>query len=235
MFFARLGVGLLLSLVFAHHAWADTYCGSVSPQVQILNPTIMGAPRSVALASYDLNNHGLSVQWAGQGNKALYFVGVPQSVIVGKASVPWTSISSYPQALVQDQSTCPVLSVSGSPILTTGNSAMPPSANIQNPCTLVSDGTELQPAAISFPPYSIYFAVYDAKTQYLIVQFAGGDSALFVGVPSTVASGNIEWNTLYQYTEAIMAEQSACPLLAGGAAPPLGWIFGISAFGVGNF
>ena len=225
---------IALAVVLGPKARADTYCPTVSSQVQILNANITGSPQPIALASYDLNTKGLMVQFAGPGNKATYFVGVPSQLIVGRTNVPWSTISSYPQAYTQEQSPCPLLSSAGTPLLSTGNAITTVTPFVLPPCPLVSDGTQLSVAQVYYAPYSIYQAVYDAKTQFLTIQFVSGISVIFVGVPKSVATSAIQWNNLYQYMEALMVEQSACPYLSGGAVYS-GFIFGTSAFGVGSF
>ncbi len=225
----------VISVFIARPARADTACGSVSPEVQIINPSITGAPQPVGLALYDLNTKGLFVQFAGQGNIATYFVGVPNQAIVGHATVPWSSIAFYPQALVQTNSNCPVLAAAGTPILTTGNAYPTTSPFVLAPCPLISTGQKLTVAGIQFPPFTVTLAVYDAMTQFLTVEFVSGISALFVGVPASIISQPIQWNSLYPYMEAIMTQDSACPVLAGGSDIYQGWQFGVSAFGAGGF
>lgn len=232
----RIGACLLVALIALHVkvALADTACPTVSSETQILTPVITGAPEPIALASYDTTTLGLMVQFAGQGNKATYFYGVPNQLIIGRGFVPWSTIAGYPQAVTQEQSPCPVLAVTGKPLFSTGNAVTTYTPFVAAPCPLVTDGTELSVASIMFPPYTIYQAVYDAKTQFLTVQFVSGISSLFVGVPDSVATAQIQWNSLYPYFEALMVEHSACPVLTGGS-PYQGWSFGVSAFGIGSF
>ena len=197
-------------------AGAQTPCPTVSNQIQVLNPTIVGAPYPVQLAIYDQASLGLAIQPAGRGNPAHYFVGVPRSLIVGHATVQYASIQPYPEAMVQTNSTCPVLSSAGTPILTSG--AMPPttvSPFVSPPCPLISNGKKLQVVGFANSPTPISLAVYDANTQYLTVKFVDGTADMFVGVPAAgVAGNNVQWNSLAGYQEAIMAQGTACPLLA---------------------
>lgn len=206
---------ILIVLIFCAPSVAlcDTPCPSVSNQISILEPTITNSPTPVALANYDLNTKGLSVQYAG--NHADYFVGVPNQAIVGHATVPWTSISSYPRALVQEKSTCPILLSNGTPLLTTGNMAVTTSPFVLSPCPADTGTDTIQVVSLVQAPLSIYRATYDMKLQWLFVQFADAEADIFVGVPSSAVSGTVTWNSLSTYSAALVTQGvgTTCPLL----------------------
>lgn len=193
-------------------AMADTTCPTVSTMTSVLNPIITGAPKPITLATYDLNTLGLFVRYAN--NRADYFVGVPRQLIVGRAVVPWTAIASYPTALVQDRSPCPVLSSNGTPILTSGLAANTVSPYVMASCPAISGADPIQLVSVVSAPFSIYLATYDVTLKYLTVQFAQGTSALFTNIPKSLVAKPVIWNSLATYPEALMTEQSACPLLA---------------------
>lgn len=195
-------------------ARSDTPCGGVSTVISVLNPTITGAPKPVKLATYDLNTKGLSIQYAN--NRADYLVGVPSQVIVGHATVPWASIARYPTALVQDRSTCPVLSSAGTPILTSSNAFPTVTPFVRSPCPADTGTDPIQLVSLVQAPLSIYRAVYDRKLLWLFVQFADGESVMFVGVPAAAVRATVIWNDLSIYGAAIMSQGvgTTCPLLA---------------------
>jgi hypothetical protein len=210
-------VALFFMMAALTQAGAQTPCPSVSDQIQIINPTIVGAPFPVQLAIYDQTSLGLAIQPAGPGNPAIYFVGVPRSLIVGRNQVQWASISGYPQALVQTNSTCPVLTVEGNPIITSGPLPTVTSSPYVFPvCPAISTGTKLQVVGILSPPLGVYRAVYDGSTQFLTVIFSNGQTDMFVGVPASAVKSPVVWNSLASYQMAIMAQGAnpACPLLA---------------------
>lgn len=193
-------------------AMADTYCGSVSNNVSVLQPTITGSPKPISLATYDLNTHGLSVQYAG--NRADYFVGVPVQLIVGRFYVPWAAVSRYPTALVQDGSTCPVLASTGSPILTTNLAFPTVSPFVTSLCPALTGQDKMLLVSVLQSPMSVYQAVYDTVQRWLFVAFADGTAVMFTKVPPAAVNGSVIWNDLSTYPEAIMAEPKTCPLLA---------------------
>lgn len=207
---------ILIMLIFGAPtiALADTYCGGVSDNLQTLNPTITGAPQPVKLATYYLTIKALSIQYAG--NRADWLVGVPSQIIIGHATVPWASISHYPTALVQEFSTCPVLAANGQAIITMGNPFPTVTPGIKSPCPVDTGTDPIQLVTLVDAPLSIYQATYDKKLQWMFVQFVDGESAMFVSVPATAATGVVSWNNLSIYGAAIMSQGvgTTCPLLA---------------------
>lgn len=206
---------LLLAWGRAH---ADTACPTVSTVTSVVTAFITGSPVPITLATYDLTTHGLTIQYAA--NRANYLVGVPRQLIVGRASTPWAAIQNYPHAMVQDRSPCPVLSATGSPIIVTGLSFPTESPFVQSPCPTATGPDRLQLVGLRNTPFRVYLAVYDFVSQYFFVQFSNNTSALFVGVPQAAVRGVPDWNSFAAYTEAIMTQNSGCPVLAGGTAPP---------------
>lgn len=102
---------------------AQTACPTVSDGQRILPVTITGAPQPTYFGSYDLNTGYLFITYQNKTNQML--IGVPQSLIVGHQTVPWSSISRYPSAVMQEFSPCPLLQEdypvsSGALLLTTG-------------------------------------------------------------------------------------------------------------------
>lgn len=215
-----------------------TSCPTVSTNVSVVNAFITGSPTPIGLATYDQTTLGLSIQFAGPGNKAIYLVGVPKQLIIGRASTPWAALRGLPQALVQYQSPCPILGVDGKPIITTGLPAQTFSPFVTSPCPIVTGPDRLQLIPLVNTPFRVYLAVYDTISRFFLVQFADGMSAMFVNVPATALRGQTDWNTLAIYQEAIMAVNSACPLLAVGSPQYDAFGFGVAvfgAFGIGGF
>jgi hypothetical protein len=108
---------LFALLLMTAPALAQTPCPSVSDGQRILPVAITGAPRPVFFGSYDLNTNYLFIAWQSPSNPNSMLVGVPQSVIVGHQTVPWTAISRYPSAVMQEKSPCPLLAPPNNPIL----------------------------------------------------------------------------------------------------------------------
>lgn len=98
---------VLATLALTSAALAQANCPTVSDGQRILPVTITAAPQPVFFGSYDLNTNYLFITYQNQTNQML--VGVPQSLIVGHQTVPWTSISRYPSAVMQERSPCPLL------------------------------------------------------------------------------------------------------------------------------
>lgn len=234
----RLLVCMAALLLGWGRAQAETACPTVSTNVSVVNAFITGSPIPIGLATYDQTTLGLSIQFAGPGNKAIYLVGVPKQLIIGRASTPWASIRSYPEALVQDRSPCPVLSATGSPIIVTGLSFPTISPFVQSPCPAATGPERLQLVGLRDTPFRVYLAVYDTVSRFFFVQFSNGSSAMFVGVPPTAVRGTPDWNSFAAYGEAIMVEQSGCPILSAGSPQYTGFGFGVplfGAFGIGGF
>ncbi len=209
---------LLTFLLMSGRAWADTICPQAGNTIEALPVIVTGTVSGQGF--YDPTTGGLIFQPAGQGNRALYFIGVPKTLIIGHQYLPWVTLSSFQQAIVQDQSTCPILLSSGMPLAAGGGMFPTVSPMVKSPCSLISDNTQIVLLSLMNPPYSVYLATYDRKTQFVNIKWASGDAALFVAVPASVigSSGVLQWASLASYQQSLMLENSACPLVLQGSA-----------------
>jgi hypothetical protein len=207
----------LLSIATCKAAWGDTACPTVSNNIENLSVSVTGAP-SAGQGFYDPTTGGLTFQPVGPGNRAHYFVGVPRALVVGHQYMPWVTLRAYPEALVQEKSNCPILLQNGKPLLTTGNVRVTVAPMVKFPCALISDQKHTILVGIMNPAFNIYQAVYDSETQFLDVQYVNGASLMFVGVPLSLlgSSATIQWNDLAPYQEALMTENTGCPVLLQG-------------------
>jgi hypothetical protein len=209
----------LFALMTAGHARADTICPTVSNTIQSLPVTITGSSVS-GQGFYDPTTQGLIFEQTAPGNRSLYFIGVPNAVVIGHEYLPWVTLETYPQAVVQDQSTCPILLSDGKPLAAGGSMFPTVSPMVHSPCSLISDNTEIVLLSLMNPPYSVYLATYDRKTQFINIKWVNGDAALFVDVPYSLVSnaGVLQWADLASYSQSLMLENSACPLVLQGSA-----------------
>ncbi len=214
-----LAIFVLLLIVQSVDCRADTPCPTVSSNIDSLPVTITGAATS-GEGFYDQSTGGLIFQPTGPGNRALYFIGVPKALVIGHQYLPWTTLNAFPQAIVQDQSTCPILLATGKPLQSGGANFPTTSPMVQVPCPLITDDTRITLLSLMSPPYNVYLATYDAKTQFVNIQWTNGDAALFVAVPSSLigAGGVLQWASLATYQQSLMLENSACPLVLQGSS-----------------
>jgi hypothetical protein len=210
---------VLLLIVQSVDCRADTPCPTVSSNIDSLPVAITGSATS-GEGFYDQSTGGLIFQPTGPGNRALYFIGVPKALVIGHQYLPWTTLNAFPQAIVQDQSTCPILLATGRPLQSGGANFPTTSPMVRAPCSLITDDTEITLLSLMGPPYSVYMATYDPKTQFIDIRWADGGGALFVAVPKTAiaAGGVVQWASLANYEQALMLENSACPLVLQGSS-----------------
>jgi hypothetical protein len=97
---------MLLLLLLAGQAHAQTPCPGVSDNVSILSVNIVGAPKPVGFAGLDLETNYLTVSFYDR--TAQMFIGVPRG-LVQRFETQWTALTRYPQAIMQERSTCPLL------------------------------------------------------------------------------------------------------------------------------
>lgn len=105
----------ILLCLMASPVLGQTNCPTVSDGMRILPVTVTGAPQPVFFGSYDLNTSYLTVTYQNQTNQL--FTRVPSSLIIGHQTVPWTSFSRNPSAVMQEKSPCPLLAPPNSPII----------------------------------------------------------------------------------------------------------------------
>jgi hypothetical protein len=204
-------------MLFVFLSWTGaaqaTPCGSVSNTVETLNVFITGAPRPVSLAVYDMVTKGLAVSYTN--GETAYLYGVPNNLVIGHVYVTWATLNQYPRALMQERSTCPLLTTSGVPLFI-GRGRFPTvTPHVASQCPSMTGADPITLVGIMNPPVLVYQATYDAKLQWLFVQFVGGGSMLFTNVPTTAfKSYALQWNNLAGYPTAVMIQgDAACPLL----------------------
>jgi hypothetical protein len=105
-------IAALLALL-ATPAFCQTPCPQVSNNVSILSVNIVGAPLPVSFAGLDLETGFLFVTFTNRTSQM--FIGVPQGLVQG-FQTQWTSISGFPQAIMQEKSACPLLTENNLPI-----------------------------------------------------------------------------------------------------------------------
>jgi hypothetical protein len=82
------------------------------------------------------------------------------------------------------------------------------------PCPSVSNGVSILSVNIVNAPFPVAFAGLDLETHYLSVTFTNRTSRLFIAVPQSAVQGlQTQWANIAHYRQAIMQEQSTCPLL----------------------
>jgi hypothetical protein len=79
---------------------------------------------------------------------------------------------------------------------------------------MVSDGVSLVPVRIVNAPTPIVYAAHDLKTDYLFITLAARSYRMFIDVPRRVYQyAPVQWVNLLIRTQALMQENSPCPLL----------------------
>lgn len=239
---------VLLFGLLTSPAWAqkETPCPTMNPNTGSVSVQIVGSPKPVQSAFYNLQSSGyLWVIYTDQSTR--WFMGVPRNLTT--QPLQWTVLQRYPEALVQDRAACPILTQAGLPIQTRPLPGGGGGQTVAFLCSLISTNKNIKNVTILNAPHTIQAATYDPTTSYLDVSFFTGWSQMFVTVPPATVNGAVQWGAVSGFPEALMLEFSPCPLLnnTGSAGnnqpiltqnnptPPTGWIFGVSIFGVGTF